>query len=96
MATGLGKTYTAAETFRRLIADRPLRVLAVAHTNELVYQLERAFWQFLRPSQATAVWNGYERPSTTAAECATATFASLRSLYEHLERQAPLPEYDIL
>ena len=53
MATGLGKTAVAAEAIRRLGATAPPRVLVIAHTNELVYQLDRAFWPFLRPDQET-------------------------------------------
>ena len=49
LATGLGKTFVAAETIARVRTQRPQRVLAIAHTNPLVYQLERAFWPTLTP-----------------------------------------------
>lgn len=64
LATGLGKTFVAAESVRRMSNSRnSLRVLVMAHTNDLVYQLERAFWPFMRRDQASAVVNGVERPS---------------------------------
>lgn len=66
LATGLGKTFVAAEAFRRIIANAgPKKVLVLAHTNSLVYQLEKSFWPFLSPSQSTQVWNGYEKPDLT-------------------------------
>ena len=58
LATGLGKTFVAAEAFRRINALRKIRILVLAHANPLVYQLERSFWPFLFPSQQTTVWNG--------------------------------------
>lgn len=65
LATGLGKTFVAAEAMRRINLQKPLRTLVLAHTNPLVYQLEKAFWPFLKPNQTTTVWNGYERPDLT-------------------------------
>ena len=42
LATGLGKTFTAYSAVQRLRDINPgLRILVVAHTNELVYQLEQ-------------------------------------------------------
>ena len=56
LATGLGKTFVAAEALRRINAATPVRLLLVlAHSNELIYQLERAFWPFLRASQTTVI-----------------------------------------
>jgi len=96
MATGLGKTYTAAETIRRINSIKPVRVMVIAHTNEIVYQLERAFWPFLKPSQETLVWNGYERPDDSALERASLVFACLNSVASHLEIGGELPEFDII
>jgi superfamily II DNA or RNA helicase len=82
LATGLGKTRVAAEIFRRIDGNRrEARVLVLAHRNELVYQLERAFWPFLRPSQGTAVWNGFEHPDTDTQRSVSALFASVDSVY---------------
>ena len=68
MATGVGKTIAAAESIRRITTLRPTRTLILAHTNELVYQLERAFWPFLTADQRTVVWNGYESPGENAVK----------------------------
>jgi superfamily II DNA or RNA helicase len=96
MATGLGKTFTAAESLRRINSAVPIRVLVLAHTNELVYQLERAFWPSLSPEQETLVWNGYEQPSIDDLERAPFTFACLNTVAGHIERNGTLPYYDII
>jgi superfamily II DNA or RNA helicase len=96
MATGLGKTYTAAEIVRRINSIKSLRVLVLAHTNEIVYQLERAFWPFLKPSQETLVWNGYEQPSIEDLERAPLVFACLNTVASYIERCSELPEFDVI
>ena len=97
MATGLGKTVVAAEAIRRIRTRHTrLRVLIIAHTNELVYQLERSFWPFLRPSQATVVWNGYEKPSHSELERTPFVFACLPTVAEHINNGRELPEFDII
>jgi superfamily II DNA or RNA helicase len=95
MATGLGKTFVAAEAIRRIRASvsRPLRVLVMAHTNELVYQLERAFWPLIDKFADTTVWNGYEVPNHTANfafACVDSVAAAVRSTGEFPE------EYDLV
>lgn len=62
LATGLGKTFVAAEGVRRILRDQG-RVLVLAHTTDLVYQLERAFWPFLTRDQRTTVLTGTDRVS---------------------------------
>jgi superfamily II DNA or RNA helicase len=96
LATGLGKTYVAAEAMRRLNAMRQLRLLVLAHTNPLVYQLERTFWPFLRPEEETIVWNGEERPSSEDLARAAYVFASYQTVYEHLIRTNDLPHFDVV
>ena len=96
MATGLGKTYTAAEAVRRINVIRPQRVLVLAHTNEIVYQLERAFWPFLKPTEETIVWNGYEQPSMEDLQRTPLVFACLNSVAAHLEGGGTLPEFDLI
>jgi superfamily II DNA or RNA helicase len=62
MATGLGKTHIAGAAVRQLFESKDLsKVLVLAHTNDLVYQLERSFWPFLTKHQRTTVFNGYEK-----------------------------------
>ena len=66
LATGLGKTVTAGEAVRRIRAGatRPLRILIIAHTVDLVHQLERSFWPFMSTSDSSCVVSGNERPSS--------------------------------
>jgi superfamily II DNA or RNA helicase len=96
MATGLGKTFTAAEIVRRIDAYQPVRVLVLAHTNEIVYQLERSFWPFMAPSRETLVWNGHEQPSQQDLERVPFLFACLNSVASHLERGFELPVFDLI
>ncbi len=95
MATGLGKTFTACEAVRRINSLSPVRVLVIVHTNELVYQFERAFWSFLTPLQETLVWNGYEKPATQDLERVPFTFACLNTVADYLKRGNELPQFDI-
>jgi len=95
MATGLGKTFVAAESMRRIIVNKPnSKVLVLAHTNPLVYQLERAFWPFLSPSQETVVWNGLEKPMNLCNS--KLVFACIDTVSESIKQGSELPEYDVL
>lgn len=97
LATGLGKTFVAAEALRRIHAASPIRLLLVlAHSNELIYQLERSFWPFLKASQSTVIWNGYERPAPTDLAKASCVFACLDSVYEHVNRNGELPPFEVV
>ncbi|MEI6096384.1 MAG: DEAD/DEAH box helicase family protein [Gammaproteobacteria bacterium] len=66
LATGLGKTVTAAEAVRRIRAgsSKPLRVLVLAHTVDLVNQLERSFWPFMSTSDSSCIISGQQRPNS--------------------------------
>jgi superfamily II DNA or RNA helicase len=97
LATGLGKTFVAAEALRRINAASPIRLLLVlAHSNELIYQLERAFWPFLKASQTTVIWNGYERPAQAEMAKASCVFACLDSVFEHVSRGGDLPAFEVV
>lgn len=97
LATGLGKTFVAAEAVRRILALRPgSRALILAHTNDLVYQLERAFWPFLTASQATAVVNGVERPSWSDLRHFPIIFATRQTWANAVEGGVDLPRFDIV
>jgi superfamily II DNA or RNA helicase len=96
MATGLGKTYTAAASIERINAVKAIKVLVLAHTNEIVYQLEKAFWPFLTPKQETLIWNGYERPEDDDLERAQLTFGCLNSVSTYVEQGGQLPQYDFI
>ena len=96
MATGLGKTFVAAESVRRIRANKRRQVLVCAHTNDLVYQLERAFWPFLKPSETTLIWNAYERPTFEQLESVDFAFACVDSVSAWLQSGRELPDYGIL
>jgi len=97
LATGLGKTFVAAEALRRIAASRPnLRVLVMAHTNDIVYQLERAFWPFLSPGQPTAIVNGVERPEWADLHHFPIVFASRDTLANAEEGGIDLPAFDVV
>ncbi len=96
MATGLGKTFVAAESVRRIRANKRCQVLVCAHTNDLVYQLERAFWPFLKPSETTLIWNAYERPTFEQLESVDFAFACVDSVSAWLQAGRELPDYGIL
>lgn len=96
MATGLGKTFVAAESVHRIRANNPCKVLVCAHTNDLVYQLEKAFWSFLKPSEKTLIWNSYERPTAEMLDGADMTFACVDSVSGWIEAGKELPDYGIL
>ena len=94
LATGLGKTFVAAEWFRRTSAsNRSFRLLVLAHTNELVYQLERAFWPIISDDQDTVVWNGIEKPEPGRLSSAKLVFACLSTVFEYLQSHAELPPF---
>jgi superfamily II DNA or RNA helicase len=97
LATGLGKTFVAGDFVRRASGNRPrLRILVLAHRNELVYQLERSFWPFLRASQTTVVWNGFERPDPEALIHADSIFACIDSVDAGLSRGDFIGEFDVV
>lgn len=96
MATGLGKTFVAAESVRRIRQNDKRQVLVCAHTNDLVYQLERAFWPFLRPSETTLIWNSYEHPTMEQLEQTDYAFACVDSVSSWIQAGCSLPDYGIL
>lgn len=97
LATGLGKTFIAAEALRRIsLLKNGLRVIVIAHTNDLVYQLERAFWPFLSPEQATAVVNGVERPEWYDLRHFPFVFASRDTLAVAESQSVAFPHFDVV
>ncbi len=94
LATGLGKTFVAAEFYRRFAALLPgAKTLVLAHRNELVYQLERAFWPLLSAATATGVWNGYERPDGDALADLDIVFACVDSVAAAIGSGRALPDF---
>ncbi|MGI6217838.1 MAG: DEAD/DEAH box helicase family protein, partial [Coriobacteriales bacterium] len=97
MATGLGKTLVAAESIRRIKANNPrLRVLVCAHTNDLVYQLERSFWPFMQPTETTTVLNSFEPTPSEPLDHYDYVFACADSAASYLDSCQDLPNFDIL
>ena len=96
MATGLGKTYVAAESVRRIRQNKRCKVLVCAHTNDLVYQLEQAFWPFLKPSETTLIWNSYEHPTYERLDSTDYAFACVDSVVSWIQSGNELPDYGIL
>ncbi|MFF3842268.1 DEAD/DEAH box helicase family protein [Streptomyces sp. NPDC001930] len=97
LATGLGKTFVAAEFYRRFTATRPrAKALVLAHRNELVYQLERSFWPMLSPEIATGVWNGNERPDHEALADLDVVFACVDSVASAVNSGREFPQFSLV
>jgi superfamily II DNA or RNA helicase len=77
LATGLGKTVIGGEVIARHLRHHPAdRVLVVAHTKELVEQLERALWYHLPKGTRTQLLTGDFRPDDLRGiTCATVASA---------------------
>lgn len=96
LATGLGKTFVAAEAIHRLNLISPIRVLVLAHANPLVYQLERSFWNFMTKNQRSIVWNGMETPYNWQLAQYEYVFACVDSVASYIQRGYQLPEFDVI
>lgn len=96
MATGLGKTHVACEFIRRISVTRGVKVLALAHSNPLVYQLEKSFWAYLKPSQETLIWNGYESQQYDELCRVNHVFACLNTVSSYVEKGKELPFFDVV
>jgi len=73
LATGLGKTVVGGEVIAQHLKSSPKdKVLVLAHTKDLVQQLERAMWYHLPKSVPTRLLTGDERPDILpGVTCAT-------------------------
>jgi superfamily II DNA or RNA helicase len=83
LATGLGKTVVSGEVINDHLTRFPEdQVLVVAHTKDLIDQLERALWRHLAKTVKTRVLTGDERPDdldgVTCATLASALYAVRR------------------
>lgn len=83
MATGLGKTVVAAEYIARTLASSDERALVLAHSEELLKQSEKAFWEHLPKTVSTHQLNGRERPHRTDG----VTFATFQTMANVLEQR---------
>lgn len=77
LATGLGKTVVGGEVIARYVRENPnADVLVVAHTKDLVNQLERALWRHLPKRTKTQVLTGDDQASDLSGlTCATTASA---------------------
>lgn len=77
LATGLGKTVVGGEIIARHLRRWPDdRILVVAHTKELVEQLERALWHHIGKEVRTQLLTGNHKPDDLRGiTCATVTSA---------------------
>jgi superfamily II DNA or RNA helicase len=83
LATGLGKTVVAGEIMHAYLTERPGDdVLIVAHTKELVAQLERAMWKHLPKTVPTQVLNGDQRPPSLAGVTCATVASALKAVEE--------------
>lgn len=96
MATGLGKTFVAAEAIRRLNKTKKVRALVIAHTNPLIYQLEKSFWQFMTKDQKSSIWNGYEAPTTLQLNKYDYIFACVNTVVDYIDKTHEFPDFDVI
>lgn len=83
LATGLGKTVIAGTVIDWFLAEKPGgRVLVLAHTRDLVDQLERALWKHIPREIGTQQVHGDEKPN----ELPGVTVATIQSAVSYLRR----------
>jgi len=84
MATGLGKSLVANQLISNELDGNPNQeVLVLAHTSDLVRQLEMSSWGQLKKSVSTHLWTDGEAPSYPGG----VVFATWQSVAAHLERE---------
>lgn len=89
LATGLGKTVIAAEYARRNQQDYPdSPILVLAHSQDILRQSERTFWQHLPKDVSTHQINGQERPVRLDG-VTFATFQTMKNLIDDPRYQLP-------
>ncbi|WP_374216336.1 DEAD/DEAH box helicase family protein [Frankia sp. R82] len=78
LATGLGKTVIGGEVIGRHLSRHTTgRVLVVAHTKELVEQLERALWFHIGKGTRTQLLTGEHRPDDLRGITCATIFSAL-------------------
>lgn len=92
LATGLGKTVVMADLVADMLSDNLVpggRVLVLAHTRDLVDQLQRAFWYQLPKWVATHKLDSTERPIHHDG----VTFATVQSALARIE---DMPDFGLI
>ena len=93
MATGLGKTVVAAEyAMRSQSDDSSGQILVLAHSQDILQQSERSFWQHIPKTVSTHQLNGSERPFRFDG-ITFATFQTMDSIVR--DGSINLPRFDI-
>lgn len=96
LATGLGKTFVVADTSYILNSKSKKRILVMAHTNPLVYQLEKSFWKFMTVEDRSIIWNGFEAPKQWQLEQYEYVFACVNTVAEYIGKGNELPRFDVI
>jgi superfamily II DNA or RNA helicase len=87
MATGLGKSVVANQLIANELGRNPEQeVLVLAHTRDLVRQLERGSWSQLPKQHATHLWTDGEEPSFNGG----VVFATWQSVFAAYKRGEPI------
>ena len=93
MATGLGKSVVASELVSNELHRNPAAdVLVLAHTVDLVRQLERSLWPMLRKEVSTHLWAAGESPSYPGG----VTFATWQSVVSTAAREDLSRRYSLI
>ena len=94
MATGLGKTVVAAEFALRIQGDDlSNRILILAHSQDILQQSERSFWQHLPKTVSTHQMNGSERPFRSDG----ITFSTFQTMDSVLRTGSmSMPRFDVV
>lgn len=83
LATGLGKTVVAGRLVTMFLKKRPhARVLVIAHTSDLVEQLERSMWRDVPKDVPTRTVSGQSKPDDLPG----VTFAVLPTAADYISK----------
>jgi len=93
MATGLGKTVVAAEYVEKLLTENgSLKVLVLAHSEDILKQSEKSFWKHLPKTISTHQINARERPHRTDG----VTFATFQTMSNIISSMPDEIKFDTL
>lgn len=91
MATGLGKTVVAAEYVEKILTENEsLKVLVLAHSEDILKQSEKSFWKHLPRTISTHQINARERPHRTDG----VTFATFQTMSNIISSMPDEVEFD--
>ena len=94
LATGLGKTVVASKVINHYLEkDSNIKILVLAHLNELLEQLQRSIWNELSINIPTQIVNNLNQPE---GELLGVTFASNLSILKYIEDKDYYPDLVII